>query len=242
MNETKIYFYFCHFVFMENSPIRSITGNKSAEELTKRYILDAVLKSQCSPTENASNKSENDEDMESEDIVVSMTPPTSPKPPLPIHSSATISRHSNSIVATTSTLRNTSSAGAAVSSSVSSSIALAASASAPSSSSSSSNRPPNSQDAPIDLSMKSTCSGGSSAKSAESPLNHEQHYHDFAGSGDESTTALSEEEFSMDKQRPSSANSYDRPESRNDDKNAHIENPNGIQLKGTTPLDLTTKI
>lgn len=224
------------------------TGNKSAEELTKRYILDAVLKSQCSPTDNASVKSENDEDMESEDIVVSMTPPTSPKPTIAsVHSTSTISRHSNSTVATTSALRDKSSiASASASTSVSSSISAttAAAASAASSTSSSSLNRPNSQDGPIDLSMKSTSSAGSSAKSAASPLNHHEHHHrDFMDSDNESTAALSEEELSVDQQRPLSANSCsDRPESRNDGKSTHIENPNGLPLRGTTPLDLTTKI
>lgn len=50
-------------------------NSKSAEELTKRY-LDAVLNSQRSPG-TATIKSD-DEDMESEDVVVSMTPPRSP--------------------------------------------------------------------------------------------------------------------------------------------------------------------
>lgn len=217
--------------------------------------MDAVLKSQCSPTDNASTKSENDEDMDSEDIVVSMTPPTSPKPPIisSVHSTSTVSRHSNSTVATTSALRDKSSvAAASASTSVSSSIsatavaaaAAAVAATASTSSSLSLNRP-SSQDGPIDLSMKSTSSGGSSAKSSASPVNHHEHHHhrDFMGSDDESAAALSEEEFSMDnKQRPSSANTCDRPESRNDGKNTHIENPNGLTLRGTTPLDLTTKI
>lgn len=220
-----------------------LTGNKSAEEITKRYILDAVLKSQCSPTDNASTKSENDEDMESEDIVVSMTPPTSPKLPISVHSTSTISRHSNSIVATTSALRDKSLVASAAAASTSVSSSLSAAATAASTSSLSSSNRPNSQDAPIDLSMKSTSSGGSSAKSSVSPLNHHEHYHrDFMGSDDESAAALSEEELTTEKQRPSSANSCDRPGSRNDSKNTHIENPNGLLLKGTTPLDLTTKI
>lgn len=180
--------------------------------------------------------------MESEDIVVSMTPPTSPKPlKTSVHSTSTVSRHS-STVATTSALRDKSSVTASGSTSVSSTISATTVAAVTATASNSSLNRPNSQDGPIDLSMKSTSSGGSSAKSSASPLNHHEHHHrDFLGSDDESTTALSEEELSIDKQRPSSANSYDRPESRNDGKNTHIENPNGI-TKGTTPLDLTTKI
>lgn len=84
-------------------PNNNDSSSKTAEELTKRY-LDAVLKSQCSPNDVASNKSDNDDDddeMDNEDIVVSMTPPTSP----PISDS--ISRLSSKIsVAATATLRD----------------------------------------------------------------------------------------------------------------------------------------
>lgn len=180
--------------------------------MTKRY-LDAVLKSQCSPNDNNSTKSE-DEDMESEDIVVSMTPPTSPPPPASLRSASSVSRHSNSTPATTSTLRDKS-------------VSVTASVSPPSIRISS-------QDAPIDLSMKSTSSGGSSAKDA-SPNND----HRDLGSDDEGA-ALSEEELNVDK-RPLSADSSDRPNSRHGDRSA-LENANGLLIRGTTPLDLTTKI
>lgn len=185
-------------------------GSKSAEELTKRY-LDAVLKSQCSPNDNNSTKSE-DEDMESEDIVVSMTPPTSPQPPVSLRSASSASHLSNATAATTSTLRDKN-------------VTIASSASPPSHRTSS-------QDAPIDLSMKSTSSGGGTSAKGASPNNDP---HDMA-SDDEG--AVSSEEESIDK-RPSSVHS--RPCSRNDEKNA-LENANGLRHKASTPLDLTTKI
>lgn len=190
------------------------TGSKSAEELTKRY-LDAVLKSQCSPNDNNSTKSE-DEDMESEDIVVSMTPPTSP-PPISLRSTSSVSRLSNSTAATTSTLREKN-------------ITLPSAATSP--------PPPpshraNSQDAPIDLSMKSSSSGSASAK-AISPHND---HRDF-GSDDDGAIS-SEDELSIDK-RSLSADS--RPGSRNEHEKNILENANGLRIKGTTPLDLTTKI
>lgn len=187
------------------------TGSKSAEELTKRY-LDAVLKSQCSPNDNNSTKSE-DEDMESEDIVVSMTPPTSP-PPVSLRSTSSVSRLSNSTAATTSTLREKN-------------ITLPSATTSPPS-----NRT-NSQDAPIDLSMKSSSSGSASAK-AISPHND---HRDF-GSDDDGAVS-SEEELSIDK-RSSSVDS--RPGSRNEHEKNILENANGLRIKGTTPLDLTTKI
>lgn len=85
-------------------PNNNESGSKTAEELTKRY-LDAVLKSQCSQNDVASNKSDNDDDdddMDNEDIVVSMTPPSSP-PPI----NDTMSRtHTKLSVAATATLRN----------------------------------------------------------------------------------------------------------------------------------------
>lgn len=189
------------------------TGSKSAEELTKRY-LDAVLKSQCSPTDNNSTKSE-DEDMESEDIVVSMTPPTSPQPPVSLRSTSSVSRLSNSTAATTSTLREKN-------------ITLPSTASTPPSSNRTS-----SQDAPIDLSMKSSSSGGASAKATSPHTDHR----DFGS--DDDGAASSEEELSIDK-RPASADS--RPDSRNEHEKNMLETANGLRIKGTTPLDLTTKI
>lgn len=193
------------------SNISSIkTGSKSAEELTKRY-LDAVLKSQCSPNDNNSTKSE-DEDMENEDIVVSMTPPTSPQPPISLRSSSSVSRLSISTAATTSTLRDKN-------------VTL------PSTVSLTSNRT-TSQDAPMDLSMKSTSSGGTSTKDA-SPTND---HRDMAS--DEEGAASSEEELCVVK-RPRSANSQHG--SIIDEKNA-IEHANGLRIKASTPLDLTTKI
>lgn len=83
-------------------PNNNNSGSKSAEELTKRY-LDAVLKSQCSPNDNSSSKSD-DEEMENEDIVVSMTPPTSPHLSDSLRRSE--SRHSKSNAAATTTLRD----------------------------------------------------------------------------------------------------------------------------------------
>ncbi|XP_055318959.1 knirps-related protein-like isoform X3 [Sitodiplosis mosellana] len=193
-------------------------GSKSAEELTKRY-LDAVLKSQCSPNDNNSTKSE-DEDMENEDIVVSMTPPTSPPPPpASLRSTSSVSRLSNSTAATTSTLREKN-------------ITLPTAASSSSSSSPPSNRA-GSQDAPIDLSMKSSSSGGTSAKAISPHMDHR----DFGS--DEDGAASSEEELSIDN-RPSSDHS--RPDSRNEHEKTIREHANGIRIKGTTPLDLTTKI
>lgn len=174
--------------------------------------MDAVLKSQCSPNDNNSTKSE-DEDMESEDIVVSMTPPTSP-PPVSLRSTSSVSRLSNSTAATTSTLREKN-------------ITLPSVAASPPSNRS------NSQDAPIDLSMKSSSSGSASAK-AISPHND---HRDF-GSDDDGAVS-SEEELSIDK-RSSSADS--RPGSRNEHEKNILENANGLRIKGTTPLDLTTKI
>lgn len=50
-------------------------NSKSTEELTKRYFLDAVLKSQRSPSVSVTVKSE---DEDTEELVVSMTPPRSP--------------------------------------------------------------------------------------------------------------------------------------------------------------------
>lgn len=82
-------------------PNNNDSGSKTAEELTKRY-LDAVLKSQCSPNDAVSNKSDNDDDddMDNEDIVVSMTPPSSP--PM----SDSMSRHRSKLsVASTAMLR-----------------------------------------------------------------------------------------------------------------------------------------
>lgn len=197
--------------------IYNITGSKSAEELTKRY-LDAVLKSQCSPTDNNSTKSE-DEDMENEDIVVSMTPPTSPQPPASLRSSSSVSRLSNSTAATTSTLREKN---------ITLPTAVASSSSPPSSS-----RGIGSQDAPIDLSMKSSSSGGTSAKAISPHMDHR----DFGS--DEDGAASSEEELCIDN-RPSSVHS--RPGSRNEHDKQIRENANGLRIKGTTPLDLTTKI
>lgn len=199
----RLFFYSIHIT-------KKKTGSKSAEELTKRY-LDAVLKSQCSPNDNNSTKSE-DEDMENEDIVVSMTPPTSPPQSASLRSSSSVSRHSNSTVATTSTLRDKN-------------ITLSTPSSAPSSN----NR---SQDAPMDLSMKSSSSSSASAK-ATSPTND---HRDLMS--DEDGAVSSEEELSVDKK---STSTDSRPESRNDEKNA-LETSNGLRVKGTTPLDLTTKI
>lgn len=192
--------------------------------MTKRY-LDAVLKSQCSPNDNNSTKSDNDEDMESEDIVVSMTPPTSPQLPATLHHNS--SRHSNSTAATSSTLREKSV--------TLSSIALGSGSGSGSGSAttSSPSTPAGSQDAPIDLSMKSTSSGGSSAKANSPNLDRD------LGS-DEDGAASSEEELSVDK-RSSSVDSIDRPRSRNDEKNM-LDNATGRLIRGTTPLDLTTKI
>lgn len=191
------------------------TGSKSAEELTKRY-LDAVLKSQCSPTDNNSTKSE-DEDMENEDIVVSMTPPTSPQPPVQLRSASSVSRLSNTTAATTtSTLREKN-------------ITIPCATTSPPSNRTSA------QDAPIDLSMKSSSSGGTSAK-AISP--HTDHHHRDFGS-DEDGAISSEEEFSIDKRRSSTDS---RPRSRNEHEKNILENANGLRIKGTTPLDLTTKI
>lgn len=172
--------------------------------------MDAVLKSQCSPNDNNSTKSE-DEDMENEDIVVSMTPPTSPQPPVSLRSTSSASRLSNSTAATTSTLRDKN-------------------LTIPSTVSLSSNRT-SSQDAPMDLSMKSTSSGGTSGKDI-SPNND---HHDMVS---DEETASSEEELCIDK-RPTSVNSQHG--SLIDEKNA-IENANGLRIKASTPLDLTTKI
>lgn len=199
------------------------TGSKSAEELTKRY-LDAVLKSQCSPNDNNSTKSE-DEDMESEDIVVSMTPPTSPPPPVSMRSSSSVSRHSSSTAAAVAATA----AAATTSALREKNVTLLASVSA---SSPKTNRT-SSQDAPMDLSMKSTSSGGSSVKDASQNSDHRD-----MGS-DEEGTVSSGEESNADK-RPSSTESGDRSGIRNDEKHI-LEHSNGLR-KGTTPLDLTTKI
>lgn len=157
--------------------------------------------------------------MESEDIVVSMTPPTSPHLPATLHHSS--GRHSNSSAATTSTLREKSATLSVTSVKESGST------------STSSARTAGSQDAPIDLSMKSTSSGGSSAKDALSN-------HDRDLGSDEDGPASDEEELSVDKRR-SSVDSIDRPSSRNNERNA-LENATGLLIRGTTPLDLTTKI
>lgn len=85
----------------------------------------------------------------------------------------------------------------------------------------------------MDLSMKSTSSGGSSVKDAS-----QNHDHRDMGS-DEEGAGTSEDEHSAGK-RPSSTESCERPGSRNDEKNI-LENANGLRIKGT-PLDLTTKI
>lgn len=128
--------------FVPNNNNNNNNGSsKTAEELTKRY-LDAVLKSQsqCSPND-AGNKSD-DEDMDSEDIVVSMTPPISPQPPVSLRSAniATASRHSSTSSHASTTTITTSSLRDKITGTKSAALS-----------------PPHrsSQDAPIDLSMKS---------------------------------------------------------------------------------------
>lgn len=66
-----------HNIGNNNNRFAPNHNSKSAEELTKRY-LDAVLKSQRSPGPATIKSEEDDEDMENEDVVVSMTPPRSP--------------------------------------------------------------------------------------------------------------------------------------------------------------------
>lgn len=169
--------------------------------------------------------------MDSEDIVVSMTPPTSPRPPVSLHTAASLGRHSNSTAAATTTMRDKCATSVT---SVTASASTSATATSPSSR-------PNSQDGPIDLSMKSTSSGGSSAKAASPNHDHhhqQQHHHRDFGS-DEDGVMSSEDELNVDK-RPSSADSVDRPASRTDGKTT-LENASGLLIKGT-PLDLTTKI
>ncbi|GAB0089431.1 Knirps-related protein [Sergentomyia squamirostris] len=60
-----------------NSRFTPNHNSKSAEELTKRFYLDAVLKSQMSPSNGATKSDPDDEDVDAEDVVA-LTPPRSP--------------------------------------------------------------------------------------------------------------------------------------------------------------------
>ncbi|XP_055703867.1 knirps-related protein [Phlebotomus papatasi] len=60
-----------------NSRFTPNHNSKTAEELTKRFYLDAVLKSQLSPSNGATKSDADEEDVDAEDVVA-LTPPRSP--------------------------------------------------------------------------------------------------------------------------------------------------------------------
>lgn len=162
---------------LSNNNSRFATNNnngKSAEELTKRY-LDAVLNSQRrSPLGGMSNfKSENeDEDMDNEDIVVSETPPRSPVSRDGSHigsrANSHISRHSTPDPRERDIDEHIETASHASHASSRSSISVnAVATNATGAVASTGALPPNAQEIPIDLSMKTT-------KSCASPNNNVQ--------------------------------------------------------------------
>lgn len=79
--------------------------------------------------------------------------------------------------------------------------------------------------------MKSSSSSSSSGTHSTSSNNDHR-------TDTEDANASSEEDTCVDK-RPSSVDSIDRPNSRNDESNNDDE---GLRIKGTKPLDLTTKV
>lgn len=214
---------------MMNNNNRFIPNNnnsKSAEELTKRY-LDAVLKSQRSPSA-ATIKSEEDDDMDSEDIVVSMTPPSSP----PIRHTNNISRNSSSTATTTlreKQLNITIKAPSSPPRIISENIAQRT----PSSSSSSSSLSSTSsthimQDIPIDLSMKTgSCTSGDDQRT-------------FTGTDDGGD--LSDADELNDAKRPRSNGSCERASNHNNENGMIESDVLRIKALGTKPLDLTTKV
>lgn len=225
------------FVPNHNKNSTTLSNNhKTAEELTKRY-LDAVLKSQRSPS-TATVRSEEDEDMENEDIVVSMTPPSSP----PLRSANSISHRTSS---TTTTMTTTTTRESAKSSSTS----LFSSLSSKASSSSLSSPPPSHtmplllptlqplksststsanamQDIPIDLSIKSGSVSGDEQRTV---------------SGGEDNDDISDDEID--------SKNYNQPMDHHSDHHTASDDNLSVgdevikpKIRNTKPLDLTTKL
>lgn len=224
------------FVPNNNKNNTTLSNNhKTAEELTKRY-LDAVLKSQRSPSA-ATVKSEEDEDMDSEDIVVSMTPPSSP----PLRNINSISHRTSSTtttMTTTTTRESTKSSSMSILSSLSSKASSSSLSSPPPShtmplllptlqplTSSTSTSTNVMQDIPIDLSIKSGSVSGDEQRTV---------------SGGEDNDDISDEETEQKHNQTMDSNSDHHTAS--DDNVSVGDEAIKPKIRNTKPLDLTTKL